>query len=359
MDSIIDIIVFVLVLGSIIFIHELGHFVAAKSFGVYCSEFALGMGPKILSKKGKETLYSLRALPVGGFVAMYGENDQEGNDVFAGVNPQRSLKNIKTYQKVIVMLAGVFMNFLMAFVIIFTVYSLQPVSLDLPVIGAVVENSPAQEAGLSAGDQITTVTIQETTINPETYVELVSFIQSYEYTGTDVLLVDVQYSSGGDNVKNTTVAALYNETARVYQLGIEASMVNLSVPEAFESATKSLGYVSISVLDTLGKLITGDQATISQVSGPVGIFNITSQVRDQGTSQLAMVVAMLSANIGIFNLLPIPGLDGSQVIFALVEKAIGKEIPLKIRYALQLAGLALVFGLMILITVNDISKIFR
>lgn len=358
MDSIIDIIVFILVLGSIIFIHELGHFVAAKSFGVYCAEFALGMGPKIFSKKGKETEYTLRALPVGGFVAMYGEADQEQNDVFSGVDPNRSLKNIKTYQKVIVMLAGVFMNFLMAFAIIFTVYSLQPVTVDLPVIGAVVENSPAQLAGLEAGDKITAIQIDDQSIAPETYTQLVGFLQSFDYTGDNTLLVHVDYVSN-DQTSSTVVEAEYNDEIQAYQLGIEASTVRLSFGQAISSAGKSLGYVSLSVLGTLGKLITGDSQTISQVSGPVGIFNITSQVRDQGSAQLAMVVAMLSANIGIFNLLPIPGLDGSQVIFALIEKAIGREIPVKIRYALQLAGLALVFGLMILITVNDISKIFK
>ncbi len=357
MDSIIDIIVFVLVLGSIIFIHELGHFLAAKSFGVYCSEFALGMGPKIFSKKGKETEYTLRALPVGGFVAMYGEADQEVNDVFKGVDPDRSLKNIKTYQKVIVMLAGVFMNFLMAFAIIFAVYSLQPVVVDLPIIGSVVENSPAMQAGLQAGDEIAAVEINGEMIEPATYNELVGFIQSFEYSGESTLEVDVDYLSG-DNEATTVVYALYNEDTKAYLLGIQASTQRLPLNEAATSATKSLAYVSLSVLETLGKVVTGDQQTINQVSGPVGIFNITSQVRDQGAAQLAMVVAMLSANIGIFNLLPIPGLDGSQAIFALVEKAIGREIPIKIRYFLQLAGLALVFGLMILITVKDITKIF-
>ena len=358
MDSIIDIVVFILVLGSIIFIHELGHFVAAKSFGVYCSEFALGMGPKVISKKGKETEYVLRALPIGGFVAMYGEADQEGNEIFQGIAPERSLKNKKTFQKVIVMLAGVFMNFLMAFAIIFTVYSLQPVTVDLPIIGTVVENSPAQQAGLHAGDEITTVMIQDSTLSPTSYSELVSFIQSFDYTGEGVLPVTVDFLSD-DVEQSTVVSALYNESIQAYQLGIEPSTQSLSPAEALVSATKSLGYVSTSVLTTLGRIVTGDSQTISQVSGPVGIFNITSQVRSQGATQLAMLVAMLSANIGIFNLLPIPGLDGSQVIFILIEKAIGREIPVTVKYALQLAGLALVFGLMILITVNDISKLFN
>ncbi len=358
MDSLLNIIVFVLVLGSIIFIHELGHFMVAKLFGVYCAEFALGMGPKILSKKGKETEYCLRALPVGGFVAMYGEVDQEDNEVFKGVDPSRSLKNIKTWQKVAVMLAGVIMNFIMAFVIIFTVYSTQPSIVDVPVIGSVVAEYPASEAGLQAGDEILSATVGEDAIAPETYQELVGFIQSYENNGTDSLAVDFTYLRDG-NEDATTVNAVFNNDTGVYQLGINALTQKLSPIEAFTASGGRLWYISTMVLDTFGRIITGDTHTISQVSGPVGIFNITSQVRAQGFTELMMVVALLSANIGVFNLLPIPGLDGSQVIFALIEKAIGREIPINVRYGLQLVGLALVFGLMIFITINDISKLFN
>lgn len=358
MNSLINIIVFVLVLGSIIFIHELGHFVAAKSFGVYCSEFSLGMGPKLLSKKGKETEYCLRALPVGGFVAMYGEVDQENNDVFSGVDPQRSLKNIKTWQKVTVMLAGVIMNFIMAFAIIFAVYATQPTTVDVPVIGTVAADYPAQQAGLVSGDVITAISVAGETLEPESYSEMVAFIQSFEYDGDATLAITFSYQRDGTSAV-TDVMAIYNEDTGVYQIGVTAMTDTMSVTEAFSASGGRLWYISTTVLDTFGRIITGDSQTISQVSGPVGIFNITSQVREQGATELLMVVALLSANIGVFNLLPIPGLDGSQVIFALIERAIGREIPINIRYGLQLVGLALVFGLMIFITINDITKLFN
>ena len=169
MQTIITIIVFLLILGSIIIIHEFGHFIAAKIFGVYCSHFSIGFGPKLWSKKGKETEYEIRALPFGGFVSMAGE-EQSDEEELKDIPLERTLKGIKTYQKVIIFLAGVFMNFVLAVVVTFGVNAL---SGQLPVqtaqVGQIIENSPAQQAGLETGD-----TIQELTINETGQVILVS-----------------------------------------------------------------------------------------------------------------------------------------------------------------------------------------
>ena len=135
MQTIINILVFFVILGAIVLIHELGHFLTAKLFGVYCAEFSIGMGPKLFSKKKGETDYQIRALPIGGYVAMAGEADQEDNELMKDVPYERTLKGIKTWKKCIIMLAGVFMNFVLALVLLIGIYSFVEVQTNTSEIG--------------------------------------------------------------------------------------------------------------------------------------------------------------------------------------------------------------------------------
>lgn len=140
MQTIINILVFFVILGAIVLIHELGHFLTAKLFGVYCAEFSIGMGPKLFSKKKGETDYQIRALPIGGYVAMAGEADQEDSELMKDVPYERTLKGIKTWKKCIIMLAGVFMNFVLALVLLIGIYSFVEVQTNTSKIGSVVKN---------------------------------------------------------------------------------------------------------------------------------------------------------------------------------------------------------------------------
>jgi len=159
MQTIINILVFFVILGAIVLIHELGHFLTAKLFGVYCAEFSIGMGPKLFSKKKGETDYQIRALPIGGYVAMAGEADQEDNELMKDVPYERTLKGIKTWKKCVIMLAGVFMNFVLALVLLIGIYSFVEVQTNTSEIGSVVENNGAYNAGIQAGDTINKITI--------------------------------------------------------------------------------------------------------------------------------------------------------------------------------------------------------
>ena len=359
MQTIINIIVFFLILGAIVLIHELGHFLTAKLFGVYCAEFSIGMGPKLFSKKKGETEYQIRALPIGGYVAMAGEADQEDNEIMKDVPYERTLKGIKTWKKCIIMLAGVFMNFVLALVLLIGIYSFVEVQTNTSEIGSVVKNKGAALAGIEAGDVINKIKI-----NNEEHI-IASFSDIQEVLDNENLQLDtdtVNMKVGLTRNKHyleKEVTAKYNNETKSYVIGITAATKQLTFAEAIRQGINQFIEYALLIFTTLGKLITDMTHTVSQLSGPVGIYTVTAQVTQTGSiSTLLSLTALLSTNIGMFNLLPIPGLDGSQVLFALVEKVIRREIPTRIKYALQMAGLILVFGLMFFVTVNDIGKFF-
>lgn len=359
MQTIINVIVFFLILGVIVLIHELGHFLTAKLFGVYCAEFSIGMGPKLFSKKKGETEYQIRALPIGGYVAMAGEADQEDNEIMKDVPYERTLKGIKTWKKCVIMLAGVFMNFVLALVLLIGIYSFVEVQTNTSEIGSVVKNKGAALAGIEAGDIINKITI-----NNEEHI-IASFSDIQEVLDNENLQLDtdtVTMKVGLTRNKHyleKEVTAKYNNETKSYVMGITAATRQLTFAEAIRQGINQFIEYALLIFTTLGKLITDMTHTVSQLSGPVGIYTVTAQVTQTGSiSTLLSLTALLSTNIGMFNLLPIPGLDGSQVLFALIEKVIRREIPTRIKYALQMAGLILVFGLMIFVTVNDIGKFF-
>ena len=355
MQTLINIIVFILILGIVVLIHEFGHFITAKSFGVYFNEFSIGMGPKLFSKKIGETEYEIRALPIGGFVSMAGEADNEIEE-FKDVPFERTINGISCWKKVVVFLAGVFMNFILSIVILIGVYSFIEVQDNTPVIGSVSDNGPAMMAGIEAGDRITKIAY-----DGEEYIigsyddirEVMGKIESDDKTVT----VEVELVRDSKTLTKQ-VNAQYSEESGMFILGVISGTRQLSFFEAVNYAFDQFKTLSLLIFTTLGQLFTDTANTIGQLSGPAGIYSTTAQITATGSiSQLLIFLALISTNVGIFNLLPIPGLDGCQVIFALVEKMIGRELPLKLRYALQLAGLALVFALLIYVTINDVSRI--
>lgn len=358
MQTLINIVVFILILGIVVLVHELGHFLTAKSFGVFCSEFSIGMGPKLFSRKIGETEYEIRALPIGGFVSMAGEADNDIEE-FKDVPIERTLKGISCWKKCVVFLAGVFMNFVLSLVILISVYCFINVQTNTSEIGIVNQNSPAMMAGLEAGDTISKVTYngQENII--ASFSDLQEVLNNSNLKlNSDQINLEVEIVRDGKTMTKN-VNAKYDKDSDSYVMGIKAATRRLSFFEAVNYGLDQFKTMALLIFTTLGKLITDSANTIGQLSGPAGIYNVTSEITQSGSiSQLLILLSLLSTNIGMFNLLPIPGLDGCQVIFAVVEKVIGRELPTKLKYTLQVIGLLLVFGLMIFVTVNDISKIF-
>lgn len=359
MQTIINILVFFFILGLIITIHEFGHFIAAKKFGVYCSEFSIGMGPKIFGKKIGETEYQLRLLPIGGYVAMAGEADQEDNELFQNVPLERTLKGIKTWKKVIVMLAGVFMNFVLALIILLSLYSFASFPGNQNIIGTVVKDSAADKAGLKAGDTITRIKYAGNEYKVTSFSSMTKILSTGTLK-TDNATVTVQVTVVRDKqTLKKDVALKYDESQKRYLMGITAKTERLGFSQAIVRTFSTFSYYATMIFSTLALLFTKTAKTIGQLSGPAGIYSITASITESGNIvNLFNLTALLSINIGIFNLLPIPGLDGAQVLFALIERAVKREIPPRIKYVIQIIGLALVFGLMILVTINDIKRFF-
>ena len=349
------IIYFILLLTVIICIHELGHLLAAKLFCVYCYEFSFGMGPVLLKKKGKETQYSLRALPIGGFVAMAGENSEEV-EAYADVEvaDDRKLTNKPWWQKVIIMLAGVTMNFLLAF-LIFAMVMLNYGEVQLSpkaIVGEIVENSPAAKAGFEVGDVILKITQEDgRSIEPSSFSDMQTFGIGYE--GKEVYLVE----RDGQQI-SLEVQPELDEESGLYLIGIrsgEPEVVKVNFLNCWKYGFLHMVDMMKTMFTTLGTLFRG--RGLNQLSGPVGIYQAAGTYAAMGFSVFLQLMAMLSVNVGIFNLLPLPVLDGGQVVITLVEAITRHKISDKIKTAVMAACWVLLIALMLYVTWNDISKI--
>lgn len=349
------IIYFLLLLSAIILIHEAGHLVAAKLFGVYCYEFSFGMGPVLLKHKGKETQYSLRALPVGGFVAMAGETD--GDEAYPDVEVPvgRRLTEKKPWQKIIIMLAGVFMNFVLAFMIFSLVILHNGTFASSPkaVVSTVVENSPAEKAGFQSGDKILEITKKDgSSIKPETFMDMQAFSSGYADEETYKIDRDGE-------ILSITLTPEYSEEQDAYLIGItgeRSEYVDVNILNCWKFGLEEMGAITKLMIVTIAGLIFHG-AGMSQLSGPVGIYQATETYASMGLSAFLLLIAQLSLNVGIFNLLPLPVLDGGQVVITLLEWITNRKFSTKIKTAIMIACWVLLIGLMVFVTWNDIARL--
>lgn len=352
MGNIITLIIFILVLSVIIIIHEFGHLIAAKHFGVYCKEFSIGMGPVLVQKQGKETAWSIRALPIGGFVAMAGEEGEDEDDDL-NIPYERTINGIKPWKQIVVMAAGAIMNILLAWVIFVGLTAYQGVVSvsNGAVISSVVEESAAEKGGLQAGDEIIYVQNGEESIKPESIDDVSEFIQYYKGDTTFTILRD------GEELK-LTIMPTYNEEQNVYQLGVypQNEIKEISFLEAIPYGTQQMIDSVVLIIESIGKLVQG--IGLESLSGPVGIYQVTAQVSQAGLLSIISFIGLLSVNVGIFNLLPIPILDGGRIFIVLIEAIIGRKLSERVQNAIMMAGLFMIVGLMVFATWNDIVRLF-
>ncbi|WP_366921671.1 RIP metalloprotease RseP [Metallumcola ferriviriculae] len=329
----------VIIFGLLIFIHELGHFIVAKRAGVYVEEFSLGMGPKIVSRQKGETLYSLRALPIGGFVRMGGmESDLEVPEG-QGFNDKTVLARMS------VIFAGPLMNFILAVILFVVVFMVLGVPSDANVVGRVLPDKPAAEAGLMAGDRITAVDGQKVT----NWMDLVRIIHNKADQEISLSIV-----RNGDEREFTAVPQLDPEY-NVGLIGIEQSWerhglfgaIWLGLEQSYE----------ITKLILVGFIQTFTGQIEAEVSGPVGIYSLVGQAMKFGFGTLLNFTALLSLNLGLINLFPIPALDGSRLVFLGFEGLRGRPLDPDKENMIHLIGFALLMMLIIVITYNDIAKL--
>lgn len=340
-----SVIITVLAFGIMVMLHEAGHFITAKKFGVTVHEFSIGMGP-LLFKWGKgETQYSLRLLPLGGYVKLEGEGEESDDP--------KAFSNISPLKRIVILAAGAAMNVFLGFLCFVIINNVNPYAYST-TIDAVVENSAAYEAGLQAGDRI--IRLDNTRVYTKSDVDL--FMMDEHET------IRLTYMRG-DEKATVSLTPQKGEDGRVI-IGFVPEIEELSFFESMEYAYYDTRYVVKAVMYSLKELFTGG-AKVSDLSGPVGVVQVvdqtTEQVADEYGPMMLLVVllnlfGMISVNLGVFNLLPFPALDGGSIIFAFIELVTRKKQNPNIIGYINLIGLALILGLGIFVMFSDIGKLF-
>lgn len=358
-----DLLVFFILLSVLIFIHELGHFMMAKLFGVYCFEFSLGMGPLVYQhhKEGKETKYSIRALPIGGFVSMAGEGiDEEEKQEGMDIPPERTLHGVASWKKMIIVVAGVVMNFILSLVLYMVLFGFTGVPTDRIELG-IEKDSVAYQVGLRDGDEVTKI---------ETVLFGSDDEKEFTCTAKSGLTKCIQQYSPDENYTTQLYAftvlrdgeELVFEVSRTYDVETEKTSVmgmafgyiydDSSFVDSMVYAIKYEGYAIKSLFVGVGSLFTKEGW--SQVGGPVAIFEITQDAKDNGILSVISLAAALSANLGVINLLPIPALDGATFLTSLWETITRKKVNRKVEGVLNYIGMMFLMGLMVVVLIKDI-----
>lgn len=330
MTAIYAIILFVL----LIFPHELGHFIVAKAVGIKVNEFAFGMGPALLQRQKGETLYSIRLIPVGGYCAMEGENEESDNP--------RSFQNKPGWAKIFVLIAGAAMNVLIA-VLALTIVS-GVAGSPTTTLEQVEKGSPAYEAGIQAGDTILSVN--------GTSIKEWGDVSAAIGQNPETLTITFARNGQSETVNVTPEKA---EDGR-YIIGITAK-VSHNPGTAVVNGFKSTWYMTMMMFQSLHMLISGD-VPASDIAGPVGIVTMVGDTTEYGWYYFVSLVALMSINLAILNLLPFPALDGGRILFVLIRKITGKMISDDLEGRIHMIGMVLLFALMIFATWNDIVRLF-
>lgn len=365
MSFIITILAALLVFSAVIAIHEFGHFTVAKLCGIQVNEFSIGMGPLLWKKNHKGTQYSLRALPVGGFVALEGEESPESQQAEAAHTVQEQpapeteasvqptgvpLNEAPVWQRALVMVAGAVMNFVLGFVVLVILIAAQNEPITSKTIYAIQDGALCGQTGLQAGDKVLAVNGRRCFVANDILYELVR-TQSYsaDFTvlrnGQKVHLPRVQFDTWQDEKGETHMSIGFS----VY--GLEKTPGNV-----LREAGNSVLYYGRIVFTSLVDLVRGRES-INNLSGPVGIVSAIGQAASYGWQDLLELLALITVNLGILNLLPFPALDGGKVVFLVIEGVTGHAVPEKLQSVLTLATFGLLFGLMLFATYNDILRL--
>lgn len=350
MSFILNLLLFIVILGFIVLVHEFGHFIFAKMNGVYVYEFAIGMGPKLFSKKGKETEYSIRAIPIGGFCQLAGED--VGEDDLQKVPKKRRLQSKTAFQRFLIMFFGAGNNFISAILIIFIIGLFFGSTSMKPVITTVEKGYPAYEAGISEGD-----VVKEINGHKISYVDDITLYLAVSDPTKNTTIKVEKENSNVETYKFKPMKVKENEQ-EVYRYGIGMKQEK---QHGFVNALVYTGKKTASIFKqmaiTVGYLFTGG-IKLSQLSGPVGIYSVVGEQSKAGIASILYLVAFLSINVGFINLLPLPAFDGGHILFIIIEKIKGSPVDSELEGKIHTIGLMLLMLLMVVVTVNDILRLF-
>jgi len=362
------VVLFLIILAALIFTHELGHFVSAKIFGIRVDEFAIGFPPKIFGWKKDETQYSLNLIPLGGYVKIFGEDPDD--ESMNGPDSQRSFANAAKWKQIIVLLSGILMNIVFAWLLISASFNFglltsiedqyQNQTKDASVmILSVIKNSPGDKAGLKEGDNIFEIDSGKTKILSPNMADIQNIISAATSN------INIEYKRG--NATGTlSVIAANGLVEGKKAIGISMTLVGtvkFGFFQSFYEGAKLTYFETINIAQGIYGFIIGafigKNDLLSQITGPIGIEGLVGQASSMGISYLLSLIATISINLAIINLVPFPALDGGRVLFALIEVAIRRRIKPAVVNWLNLIGFGLLIALMLFITYKDILKLIK
>lgn len=346
--NILYILLAIFLLGVLITAHEFGHFIAARLTGIPVKEYAVGFGPKLLQWKSKkhETLFTLRPIPMGGYCMFYGdETDQQNAD------DPRAFDKAAVWKRMLTVLSGPLMNMLLAFVLAVGLMAGYGVSLAQPWLSDVEAGMPAAQAGLLPGDVLLSVNGAALPVGDAS--ALTAAVAAVPEGESLTLAV-----RRGEETLSFTLAPVYDAALKRARIGVGISNVGpIAAGDVVPAAFNSCVYASTAILTSLGRLVTTGEGA-QDVAGPVGVIQMIAEQTQTGGLEIFMNLAVIiSINLGLFNLLPIPGLDGSRVVFMLLEAVRRKPVSRRVEATVHLTGFALLIGLMVFFTFRDVGRI--
>lgn len=361
---------FIIVLGVLIFVHELGHFLVAKKCGMRVDEFGLGFPPRVFGKKIGKTIYSINWIPFGGFVKIFGENPPDSPETERlAAGEERSFNKKNRGLQAAVLVAGVTFNVIFAWLLISVIfvsgfpapvgyYQGVPVENPRLVLTQVLADSPASQAGLKVGDAIISVVAGSNSFSNLTADTVSDFMNQHE---SKEILFGYERGKEKGEVKITPVAGIVAGRAAI-GIGLDLiGTVRLPFFRAFWEGAKTTGELLVAITKGLGKFLYRAltfQADFSEVAGPVGIIGLVGAAAGLGFANLLGFVAFISLNLAVINLLPLPALDGGRLLFVAIETIRRRPLNPKIINYLNSLGFALLLILMLVITYKDIIKLF-
>ena len=349
MTVLFNILLFIIILTIIISIHEFGHFIWAKLTGVYVYEFAIGMGPKIISKQYGETVYSIRAIPFGGFCSLAGEDLDE--DDAKKVPKNKRLQNKSCWQRFLIMVFGPLNNFILAVVLLFFIALIWGGTTMKPIISEVEKGSAVEKIGIEEGDKIVKINGKKVTTSDDVSL----YIAMADPTKKNTITVERDGKNINFKVKPEKIGK-GKEVTYKYGMALKQERTK-GFGNAIVYTFKKTGSIFKQMFITVGALFTGG-VKVSQLSGPVGIYSVVGEQAKTGLANIIYLVAFLSINVGFINLLPFPAFDGGRILFLLIEKIFRKPVSKKVENIIHSIGFMLIIGLLIFVSINDILRLF-
>ena len=361
MSIFITLIAALIVFSAVIAIHEFGHFTVAKLCGIQVNEFSIGMGPVLWKKNHKGTQYSLRALPVGGFVALEGEESPESQQAEAAHTVQEQpapeteapvqptgvpLNEAPVWQRALVMVAGAVMNFVLGFVVLL-VLVITSGKLGSTTVAQFTDNAQSCADGLREGDTILKVDGQVC----RTIGDLSGCFDGTTQTHDFTVLRNGQVV----HLPGVTVGPSTDADGNTIAIDFRVAALSKTPRHVLQRTDTLFRYYSTAILGGFWQLATG-QVGVEELSGPIGTATTIGQAMQYGWQDVFSLLALITINIGIFNLLPIPALDGCKLIFLLIEAIFGRAAPQKLQMVVNTAGMVLLLWLMVLVTMQDLTR---